>query len=118
MGEAYKREDRMIKRLAVVLLVLFVGSITGNAVAQSRVDERMIQMERKRLEETLDRYNNNPRLQGQSKENAINRVKAALEQLDQDPEHYFYKGANQPDKPKVRPGYNIETGKVGPVLVR
>jgi hypothetical protein len=81
----------MKKLLVVLLFALLAAPISGNVIAQGQVNSRIIELERQRLESTLERYNNNPRLQGKSKENAVNRVKAALEQLDRDPEAYFYR---------------------------
>jgi len=110
-----------MKKMSAILLVvvLFVTTIFGYAIAQSRVDSRMIDLERKTLEDKLERYNNNPRLTGQTKENLIERVKMDMAELDRDPELYFYKRqGGTASSPRTVIGIDPATGKPIPVVVR
>lgn len=101
----------------LMAVALFATAIFGHAIAQSRVDSRTIELEKKRLEDTLERYNNNPRLTGQTKENAIERVKRDMAELDKDPDLYFYKRqGGSASSPRVGVGVNPVTGETSPVV--
>lgn len=108
-----------MKRIFVILVaaVLFATTIFGYGIAQSRVDPRMIDLERKTLEDRLERHNNNPRLTGQTKENLIERVKRDMAELDRDPDLYFYKRqGGTASSPRVGVGVNPTTGETSPVV--
>jgi len=103
----------------LLAIVLFLTTIFGYAIAQSRADSRTIELEKKRLEDTLERYNNNPRLTGQTKEHLIERVKSDMAELDRDPDLYFYKRqGGTANSPRTVIGIDPATGKPIPVVVR
>jgi ABC-type transport system involved in cytochrome bd biosynthesis fused ATPase/permease subunit len=82
----------------LLFVVLLATTIFGHVLAQSRVSVRMIDVERQRLEElkakletTLldqkgDRYK-----QAQQRWNRITAIQNQIDELDRDPENYFYK---------------------------
>jgi hypothetical protein len=82
----------------LLFVVLLATTIFGHVLAQGRVSARMIDVERQRLEElkakletTLldqkgDRYK-----QAQERWDKINAVQKQIDELDRDPENYFYK---------------------------
>ena len=109
----------MKQALALVLFAIFLIS-SGYAVAQGNVDQRMIDMEKRRLQQNIDDYSSNPRLSAQTKENLIGPLKAKMDELDRDPEYYFYKKQQRSpsSSPRVVIGLDPTTGKVGPVLVK
>ncbi|HEY3276295.1 MAG TPA: hypothetical protein VGJ94_06710 [Syntrophorhabdaceae bacterium] len=85
---------------SLLFIVLLATTILGYAVAQRAVDPRMIDMEKRRLEEIKTRLETssssyrsgtNRRQQSQSREDRIAAVQRQIDELDRDPEYYFYK---------------------------
>lgn len=121
----------MNKAFAILLFVVLLATATfGYAVAQNKVDPRMIDMEKRKLQDELQRYKdshtqerfdrlniNKSRQDGPSKED---RIQAAIDELDRDPELYFYKKQQQGAKgsPRVTTGIDPVTGKPVTVIVR
>lgn len=117
-----------MKRILIILLAaaLFATTVFGYAVAQSRVTAQMIDSERQRLLEQkatlenslLDQKGDRYR-QSQQRWDRITAIQNQIDELDRDPELYFYKRqGGTASSPRTVIGIDPATGKPIPVVVR
>lgn len=105
--------------LAILFSVVLLVTVPFVEVkAQDKVDSRTVELEKRRLEEKLQRcerhrYKTTMFNMDDFRKSCIDKYKKALKELSDDPEYYFYKkGASDSRKPKLV--IDPKTGRVYP----